>query len=204
MQNGELRFRSSGTDSEGDHVGSHIVMTANDDEPTTKIYHVPEPNQPHMAASKEYVDNKVASTGGGVPVGCIMIWMNSSAPDGWLKLQGTSFSTSEYPELHAYLQGTDGYTSGKLPNWSGHYPGEYGDHLTHSLGSKQGEKTGQPSGGAPKTSRNYPDGGTRTFNGAGGTTAYSDNSRKVTIDDGWDNTTRPKTVVVHHIIKAKP
>ena len=63
MQNGELRFRSSGTDSEGDHVGSHIVIQANDDEPTTKIYHVPEPNQPHMAASKEYVDNQLASGG---------------------------------------------------------------------------------------------------------------------------------------------
>ena len=65
MQNGELRFRSSGTDSENDHVGSHIVIEANDDQPTTKIYHVPEPTQPRMAASKEYVDNQVASGGAG-------------------------------------------------------------------------------------------------------------------------------------------
>ena len=29
--------------------------------------------------TKKYVDDKVASNGGGVPVGSIMIWMNSSA-----------------------------------------------------------------------------------------------------------------------------
>ena len=58
MNNGEMRFRSSHTDSEEHHVGSHIVMQANDGAPTTKIYHVPEPNQPHMATSKEYVDTQ--------------------------------------------------------------------------------------------------------------------------------------------------
>ena len=93
-----------------------------------------------------HVDDKVAAipAPSGVPVGCIMIWMNSQPPAGWLKLQGGSFDVNEYPELHAYLQGTSGYTSGKLPNWAGYYPGEYGDHLTDSLGSKQGAKTGQP------------------------------------------------------------
>ena len=66
MQNGELRFRSSNTDSENDHVGSHIVMTANDGEPITKIYRVPEPTQSHMAANKEYVDKQLASGGSGL------------------------------------------------------------------------------------------------------------------------------------------
>ena len=61
MSNGEMRFRSSHTDSEEHHVGSHIVMQANDGAPTTKIYHVPEPNQPHMAVSKEYVDTQISA-----------------------------------------------------------------------------------------------------------------------------------------------
>ena len=131
-----------------------------------------------------------------------MIWMNSSVPAGWFKLQGGNFSTSQYPQLHAYLQNTHGYTSGKLPDWSGYYPGEYGDHLTHDLGSKQGYKTGIPSGGAPRSSSSQiPNGNTRTFNATGGTNAYSDGKGKVTIDENWDATTRPKTVVVHYIIK---
>ena len=204
MQNGELRLRSSSTDAEDDHVGSHIVIQANDDAPTTKIYHVPEPTQPHMVASKEYVDNKVASTGGGVPVGCIMIWMNSVAPDGWLKLQGQSFDVNEYPELHAYLQGTDGYTSGKLPNWGGHYPGEYGGHITDSLGKKVGYMTARPAGEAPYHANAIPNGNARGFNGAGGTNAYSDGVARPAITEGWDSTTRPNTVIVHHIIRAKP
>ena len=169
-----------------------------------QIAAIPEPNLSGYA-TEQYVDDKVAAipAPSGVPVGCIMIWMNSQPPAGWLKLQGGSFDVNEYPELHAYLQGTSGYTSGK-PNWAGYYPGEYGDHLTDSLGSKQGAKTGQPSGGAPKSSSSIPNGNRRTFNGVGSTNAYSDGVSKVTINEGWDDTTRPKTVVVHHIIKAKP
>ena len=30
-----------------------------------------------------------------------MIWMNSSAPAGWFKLQGGSFDVSRYPQLHS-------------------------------------------------------------------------------------------------------
>ena len=133
-----------------------------------------------------------------------MIWMNSTAPDGWFKLQGGSFDVSTYPRLHAYLQGTNGYTSGKLPSWGGHYPGEFGDHLAESnpaLGKKVSQKTAQPSGGAPKSSNSIPNGSTRTFNGAGNTNAYSDGASKVTINDGWDSVTRPPTVIVHYIIK---
>ena len=130
-----------------------------------------------------------------------MIWMNSSAPAGWFKLQGGSFDVNQYPQLHAYLQSTSGYSSGTLPSWGGHYPGEYGDHLNNSLGSKQGYKTGQPSGGAPRSSNSIPSGATRTFNAVGSTNAYSNGASKVTINENWDNTTRPKTVVVHYIIK---
>ena len=151
--------------------------------------------------NKGYVDNKVAGSGGGVPVGSIMIWMNSTAPDGWFKLQGSSFDINAYPQLHAYLQTTAGYSSGRLPNWSGHYPGEYGDHMATSLGTKVEARTGQPAGGPPRSSNSIPNGATRTFGATGNTNAYSAGASKVTIDENWDNTTRPKTVVVHYIIK---
>ena len=152
--------------------------------------------------NKKYVDDKVASSGGGVPVGSIMIWMNSTVPDGWFKLQGGTFDVNTYPQLHAYLQSTSGYSSGRLPSWGGHYPGEYGDHLNQSLGSKQGARTAKPSGGSPKsTSNTIPTGATRTFTSTGNTNAYSAGQGFVEIGNGWDSTTRPKTVVVHYIIK---
>lgn len=152
--------------------------------------------------NKGYVDNAVASGGGGgVPVGSIMIWMNSSAPDGWFKLQGGSFDINQYPQLHAYLQGTAGYSSGRLPSWGGHYPGEYGDHMANPLGTKVAARTGRPEGGAPRSSNSIPNGATRTFGATGNTNAYSAGASKVVIDENWDNTTRPKTVVVHYIIK---
>ena len=170
-----------------------------------RLYHVADPGDTYHAANKKYVDEQVASVGGsGVPVGSIMMWMNSTVPDGWFKLQGGNFDTATYPQLHAYLQGTNGYTSGKLPDWSGHYPGEYGDHLAESnpaLGKKVAQKTAQPSGGAPKSSTSIPNGTTRTFNGVGNTNAYSNGASKVTIDSGWDSVTRPPTVIVHYIIK---
>ena len=202
MSNGQLRFRTSHTEDEGKHVGSHIILDPNGGTPETKIYHLVTPTREDHAVNKQYVDDKVASnSSGGVPVGSIMIWMNSDAPDGWFKLHGSNFDINQYPQLHAYLQNTSGYSSGKLPDWSGYYPGEYGDHLTHSLGSKQGYKTGQPSAGAPRSSASIPNGNTRTFNATGGTNAYSDGKGKVSIDENWDATTRPKTVVVHYIIK---
>ena len=172
-----------------------------------KLYHIqtPEDSNTGWVANVEYVQEKIAAipapTGGGVPVGSIMIWMNSTAPAGWFKLQGGSFDTSTYPQLHAYLQNTSGYTSGTLPSWRGHYPGEYGSHLADSLGKKVGQRTAEPSGGSPKSSASIPNGKTRTFNGAGGTSAYSDGTSKVTINDGWDSYTRPQTVIVHYIIK---
>ena len=167
-----------------------------------RIYHLGDPSDPYHASNKKYVDEQVASVGGnGVPVGSIMIWMNSDAPAGWFKLQGGTFDTTANPLLHAYLQKTNAYVPGVLPNWSGRYPGEYGDHLSGTLGVFANAKTAQPSGGAPRSSNSIPNGNTRTFGAAGGTNAYSDGASRVTIDSGWDSTTRPKTVVVHYIIK---
>ena len=207
IENGH-RFRLKAKDADGSGRTFVDIQTTDHDGPQgfdagyrIRIYHLADPTDDYHAANRKYVDEQVASAGGGVPVGSIMIWMNSTAPDGWFKLQGGSFDINTYPQLHAYLQNTSGYSSGRLPNWGGHYPGEYGDHINQSLGSKQEYKTAKPSGGAPKTSNNIPNGGTRTFNAAGGTSAYSDAASRVPVGDGWDSVTRPPTVVVHYIIK---
>ena len=198
----ERPFEIKGRLSDGSTVSKDFFYAyANSDGTPSAMNYKGKMDNEHNLVTKGYVDNAVSTSGSGVPVGSIMIWMNSTAPPGWFKLQGGSFSTTTYPQLHAYLQTTHGYTNGRLPNWSGYYPGEYGDHLTHDLGSKQGYKTGMPSGGAPYHPNSIPNGNTRTFNATGGTNAYSDGKARPAITEGWDTTTRPKTVVVHYIIK---
>ena len=153
--------------------------------------------------TKESVESLIANSGvSAVPTGSIMIWLNSSPPSGWFKLHGGSFDINAYPQLHAYLSNTGDYSSGTLPDWSGHYPGEYGGHLTENLNTKVTQRTAQPNGGPPQSSSDtIPTGNTRTFAASGGTNAYSNGQSRVTIDNGWDNKTRPDTVVVHYIIK---
>jgi hypothetical protein len=196
LNGGDMRLRTSHTKDEGNHVGSHIVLTSNGGAPETKIYHVVETGDTG-AVPRSYVD-AVAGT----PVGAIMMWMNSAVPDGWFKLQGGTFDISIYPKLHTYLLATDGYTAGKLPDWKGRYPGEYGDHLAGvSLGKKLGQRTAKPNMGSPYSSKSIPNGSTRTFTATGNTNAYSDGLDRPMIDSGWDDVTRPPTVVVHYIIK---
>ena len=203
MRGGQMRFRTSHTGSEGDHVGSHIVLDSASGTPTTKIYHVSDPTSDTMAANKQYVDTQISAipTPDGVPVGSIMMWINAVAPTGWFKLKGSNFDINQYPLLHAYLQQSDGYTSGKLPDWRGHYPGQLGDHLTGDVGSKHSQKTAKPSGGSPKSSHKFNDGHQDTANKAGGTHFADVPTANVVIDTGWDSVTRPKTVAVHFIIK---
>ena len=53
-----MRFRTSHTDSEENHVGSHIVLRANGGNPETKIYSVVEAGE-NTAVPRSYVDNAV-------------------------------------------------------------------------------------------------------------------------------------------------
>ena len=200
LNGGALRFRTVATGELQDASKKTHLSIEQDDTgvPTTRIYHVATPTSPNDAVNKSYCDSM---SGGGVPVGSIMIWMGTTAPDGWFKLQGGSFDVAAYPRLHAYLEATADYTSGKLPSWGGYYPGEWGSHLNDSLGKKVGQRTAMPSGGAPYHDKSIPNGNTRTFNGGGGTNAYSNGIARPAITEGWDNYTRPQTVIVHYIIK---
>ena len=213
LNGGQMRFRTSHTTDEKDY-NSHIILLPDENNPQTKIYNVVEAGA-GSAVPKSYVDEKVAGAGGGVPVGSIMIWMNSSAPDGWFKLQGGSFNVDTYPLLHAYLENTEGYTSGTLPNWSGRYPGEYGNHITHGLGTKVDYQTARPK--TPFTTDNpgnhthryghdaYGGGATNSAHDARNTSqkyeTTANGAHTHTITGGGDSTTRPRTVVVHYIIK---
>ena len=189
-----------------------------------RIFNLKSPSDGKDAANRDYVDTTVATSltdyatetyvdeavaaipapTGGVPVGSIMIWMNSAAPAGWFKLQGSTFNINTYPQLHAYLQSTANYISGTLPDWSGYFPGEWGStNGTGSLGTKQGYRTAEPTGGNLRsTSNSIPTGATRTFAATGNTNAYSAGQGPVEIrSDEWDDVTRPNTILVHYIIK---
>ena len=51
--------------------------------------------------------------------------------------------------------------------------------------------------GYPTTLNTVPNGDTRTFNGSGGTNAYSDGRDYIEISQGWDHVTRPPTFAVN-------
>ena len=162
--------------------------------------------EPTDIVNKEYVD----SVAGGVPIGTVVMWFGETAPTGWLICDGSGFDINTYPALHAHLQTVRNYKTGITPNFQGLYPGGAGvghdNSLTLGGESKtnvyHSQRTAAPNGGNPTSLAEIPDGTTRTFNGSGGTNAYSNGISRVNISEGWDNVTRPPTLAVHFIIKA--
>ena len=212
LGNGQMRLRTSHTEDEGDY-NTHIILTPDENNPETKIYNVVTPTQDHMAANKEYVDEAVATVGGGssVPVGTVVMWFGSNAPSGWLKCDGSSFNTTTYSALHTHLGSVPNYTSGTLPNFQGLYPGGAGFGHDNALTSGGEAKTntyhvpntGKPASGSPYENKNRPNSTKDGFNGDGETMALIEaGMNKVTIDSGWDTVTRPPTLSIHFIIKA--
>ena len=195
FNNGQMRFRTT-VGTEEQPYETHIIISNNSGSPETRIYKVVTPTREDMAANKAYVDAQA-----GTPVGSIMIWLKSEPPAGWFKMHGGNFRISDYPQLHAYLQNTSGYVDGVLPDWGGHYPGEYGGHLATTLGAKETQRTAVPDAGPPYPTNQIPNGATRTFTATGNTNAYSNGVARPQISEGWDDVTRPPTVVVHYIIK---
>jgi Phage Tail Collar Domain len=45
------------------------------------------------------------ATGGGVPVGTVTLYLGATIPDGWLALNGQTYSSTEYPALAAAMDG---------------------------------------------------------------------------------------------------
>lgn len=61
LQDGQMRFRSTHTESTNDRVGSHIVLDPNGGTPETKIYNVVTPTNGAMAVNKDYVDQAISN-----------------------------------------------------------------------------------------------------------------------------------------------
>ena len=107
---GQMRFRTTHTNDEGDHVGSHIVLSSNGGSPETKIYNVVEVGE-SGAVPKSYVDAKA-----GVPVGSIMIWMNSAVPDGVLGVFGCDVKITTL-QLKPTIRYSGVQPNHNRPNW---------------------------------------------------------------------------------------
>ena len=208
LNGGQMRFRTSHTNQEKDNVGSHIILDSAGGVPETKIYNVVTPTNDRMAANKAYVDAQAG--GGGVPIGTIVMWLGTYAPDGWLICDGSSFDTTEYAALHTHLQTIYNYADGKTPDFKGLYPGGAGSAHNNNLTSGgatrpnvyHSQRTAMPSGGPPHTVNQIPDGSVRTFTATGNTNAYSNGVARPSISENWDTVTRPPTLSVHFIIKA--
>ena len=208
LNGGQMRFRTSHTNQEKDNVGSHIILDSAGGVPETKIYNVVTPTNDRMAANKAYVDAQAG--GGGVPIGTIVMWLGTYAPDGWLICDGSSFDTTEYAALHTHLQTIYNYSNGKTPDFKGLYPGGAGSAHNNNLTSGgatrpnvyHSQRTAMPSGGPPHTVNQIPDGSVRTFTATGNTNAYSNGVARPSISENWDTVTRPPTLSVHFIIKA--
>lgn len=84
-------------------------------------------------------------SGDGLPVGAITPFAGSSAPDGWLTCDGSSFSASDYPQLAAVIGTTYGGTASNpyTPNLSGRVAVGLNTGQTefNSLGKTGGERT---------------------------------------------------------------
>ena len=76
-----MRLRTSHTNNEGDHVGSHIILDPNSGSPQTKIYNVITPTNDGMAASKAYVDARIkaATENAALVQPCSFSWKWSEA-----------------------------------------------------------------------------------------------------------------------------
>lgn len=109
------------------------------------------------------------------PVGSLQAYAGASAPSGWLLCNGTSYSTSVYPELFSVL----GYTYGgsganfNVPDLRGRMPigsgndGTAANNATRTRGDKGGDTRLQSHGHAFS-----PETNTAVFSSGGGATGF--------------------------------
>lgn len=100
-------------------------------------------------ATKEYVDSLLGSIDftniATIPTGVITFWGSSAdIPDGWFKLDGSTFDITTYSELHDYLLGSHSYSEGVLPDYSSRFACQIGTTNSGSPGEKIADKSKKP------------------------------------------------------------
>ena len=102
-------------------------------------------------ATKRYVDSVLGALDltnvEFIPVGAIQFWASAvSVPNGWFKLDGSTFDITTYPELHTYLEGTLNYQEGILPDYASRFACHIGNINDGSPGELVAEKSKSPTG----------------------------------------------------------
>ena len=165
-------------------TGSNLLqLTTNDTDGDQITYYGPV-SEVKEIATKEYVDSILGtldlSQVNFIPVGAIQFWASSvSIPEGWFKLNGSSFNILAHPELHTYLEGTLNYQEGILPDYSSRFACHIGDVNDGSPGELVTDKSKIPTGLTVDTSTvTYTHTHTATITGTG------THSHTVTVGDG--------------------
>lgn len=118
---GEIRFSNMAGDAE------ESVSLSTDGLNVSKCV---EPNSDTMPATKGYVDRAISESGGSVsgdgnPLGTVISFMGTKAPNGYLVCDGALYSVNDYPALAAFFSeqfgaanhfGGDGETTFAVPD----------------------------------------------------------------------------------------
>ena len=142
-----------------------------------------------------------------MPIGTILDFVGDSPPIGWVKLDGSMFNTTTYPELNTLLSGNI------LPNFSGRASAYQGTNLSGDIGSFYGSTLKNINEShLPPHDHIYVDGvrgGDGENEGPGGNAGTSPNvskSNRVTKVTGGDSrlTNVQPSALYNKIIKAIP
>lgn len=152
---------------------------------------------------------KQSIVNGSVPAGIPMPWPDSSPPSGWLKCNGASFNTTEYPLL------AKAYPSGKLPDLRGEFIRGWDDGRRIDSGrvimSSQGD-TLKSHGHTVQIAVNPADDPYRNIlgYGTGGSDKLAVKANSTTsiygnpplVNSSGDGETRPRNIAFNYIVRA--
>lgn len=145
---GSIPFIIRGTQSINTGTGGlNILKLESRDDGDQLRYYGPVSHNKEVV-TKEYVDSLLSGidvSTAGVPTGVISFWASSKdSPDGWFKLDGSTFDITTYPDLHDYLLGSHNYTDGVLPDYSSRFACQIGTTNNGSPGQKIADKSKKP------------------------------------------------------------
>ena len=150
-------------------------------------------------------------TGFVMPIGTILAYSAATAPSGWLLCDGSSYSTSAYPDLFALIQYTFGGSGGSfnVPDFRGRFlrgwaNGQARDpDRTSRTAMNTGGNTGDSIGSVQDDNfKEHNHQGSHLVNtGGGGSGAYGATFTMYGIGVTGGNETRPKNAYVNFIIK---
>ncbi len=170
-----------------------------------------------QASAPVVVDGAVAASSGSVPAGTILPFGGSTAPEGYLLCDGSSYSSETYPALFAAI----GYSFGKpgsglfnVPDSRGYFmrgrdngaanDPDASSRTAMKTGGNTGDRVGSIQAGAVESHKHTMGGTTGNFqtNDTGAIRSLNPNAATYQTSNYGGNETRPKNFYVNYIIKT--